>query len=1048
MMFRRFISAMLLACLPWLASAQFFLTGDDPGKVRWDRRETDTYMIIYPRGLDSLAVKYARELELWKMRTGQSIGFVPGMATNHRIPVVLHAYNHISNGSVAWAPDRMDLYTSPEAYGPTPVPWHTMLAIHEQRHVAQMQFGLSNAQRPFGWFFGQMWNGLTSGAYGGNDFMEGDAVMAETALTNSGRGRTADFLNYYMIAFDRGDWRKWARWRYGSQRLYVPDYYAFGYLTLAGIRYNYDFADFTAQFYNLASRRPYMLGLTGVKKISPDGKRTRDLWTESAQTFYSFWKENADARAPYMPSEQIVPDPKFHSDYTDLTVMDDGIYAVRKSLDKANKLVRIGYDGTQTQIRPFATYTGMLYHSSAYNLMFWSEDIGDPRWSLRSHSAIRRMNQKGKITTLTKKGSFYNPSPSPTEGHIAASQYLDNGTSRLAILSSRNGKVEAGFDVPDSLQLVETAWIGDKIYATMLSDSGYGVYHLHIDNLEGHDADASDGEHPWDGNTGSYQWHVTLAPSPVVIKNFGYAPDGHLMFTSDRSGVDEMYEMDPDSGDVWQCTSTRYGASEFQYSIDGKWLYYSANTYNGKLVSRTSVDSLMVRKVDFSDRYAWKIADRLSEQDRALADAAGIFETDDINISESKHYSKFGHLFKVHSWAPVYFNVDNIMNMSYDHVYDLASVGVAAISQNSLSTAVSNFGYSFHPDPDGGKWRHSGHFQFTYSGWYPVLEAKVDFNDRLTHYQSFGAYTEDGKSGYIAARNYLGHVPYTSLKLSAYIPWTFNSGGWYRGFIPEVTYNLNNDTYSTNITWYMTAPNAETGEDEIVRVLGTDKGKSAINQSILATARGYIMQGTASSGVYPRFGLGAEVGVYRPLGLGTITTKAGELDLFGTAAFAYAYAYLPGFTSIQGFRLTAKYQTILGQPGLFPTGVVNTLPRGMTETPGLFRRLIQGNSNSLALTADYAIPVHIGDLCLWNGFLYARRMVLTPHFDFTTFGEGNLWSAGMDVNFDLSAILWMKVPVSIGIRYDYNGGSAFNQYLTEGVAMDHHYVGPLFTVDF
>ena len=43
--------------------AQFYTTGDDPASVKWYRTDTDTYRIIYPEGLDSLATVYARTLE-------------------------------------------------------------------------------------------------------------------------------------------------------------------------------------------------------------------------------------------------------------------------------------------------------------------------------------------------------------------------------------------------------------------------------------------------------------------------------------------------------------------------------------------------------------------------------------------------------------------------------------------------------------------------------------------------------------------------------------------------------------------------------------------------------------------------------------------------------------------------------------------------------------------------------------------------------------------------------------------------------------------------
>ena len=83
-------------------------------------------------------------------------------------------------------------------------------------------------------------------------FIEGDAVVAETALTPSGRGRTADFLNYYRIAFDNGDFRGWSQWLYGSQRNYYPNHYAMGYMTLANIRTAYDFPTLAKDGYALS----------------------------------------------------------------------------------------------------------------------------------------------------------------------------------------------------------------------------------------------------------------------------------------------------------------------------------------------------------------------------------------------------------------------------------------------------------------------------------------------------------------------------------------------------------------------------------------------------------------------------------------------------------------------------------------------------------------------------------------------------------------------------------------------------------------------------
>ena len=219
------LSVLFFLAVP--AKAQFYVTGDDPGRTKWSYSETDNFKIIYPEGCDSLARTYGKDLENFRIPLSRTSGYLPGGGFGTKMPIVLHAYNG-ANGSVAWAPKRMDLFTIPSAYNPEPIPWARQLAIHEGRHVSQMQFGMTKALKPGNYIFGQMWNIAASLLYPGIAFMEGDAVVAETAYTPSGRGRTADFLNYYRVAFDHGKFRSWYQWMFPSQKNYSPTYYALG----------------------------------------------------------------------------------------------------------------------------------------------------------------------------------------------------------------------------------------------------------------------------------------------------------------------------------------------------------------------------------------------------------------------------------------------------------------------------------------------------------------------------------------------------------------------------------------------------------------------------------------------------------------------------------------------------------------------------------------------------------------------------------------------------------------------------------------------------
>ena len=161
---KRLALAVLLTLVHLGAKAQFYSVGDDRFS-RWYSIESENYKVIYPLGLDSLAREYARELERFRRPVGLTSGYLPGEKIRGRMPVVLHPHNAVSNGSVAWAPKRMDAFTIPQIYGSEAHPWITQLAVHESRHISQMQFGLDSTQGVIGWFLGEMWNGLTAAIY-------------------------------------------------------------------------------------------------------------------------------------------------------------------------------------------------------------------------------------------------------------------------------------------------------------------------------------------------------------------------------------------------------------------------------------------------------------------------------------------------------------------------------------------------------------------------------------------------------------------------------------------------------------------------------------------------------------------------------------------------------------------------------------------------------------------------------------------------------------------------------------------------------------------
>ena len=253
---------LLAAVIVFLAAfplrAQFFTHGADPGRLHWYTLESSHYKMIYPEGADSLARSYARLLEQFREPVGRSLNIVTGESMWKKMPVVLHTNNVYPNGSVAYAPTRIDLFTLPDAYGSDPAPWDIQLAAHEPRHQAQLEkvekkgifkglsYAIGQGASPLAWII-----------YLAYPRGEGDAVTVETGLAQGTRARTADFLEYIRVALDQGDFRSFTRWSKGSYKYFAPDFYKPGYMLMAGTRNFYSPPPFVGEERGYTGTQPF-----------------------------------------------------------------------------------------------------------------------------------------------------------------------------------------------------------------------------------------------------------------------------------------------------------------------------------------------------------------------------------------------------------------------------------------------------------------------------------------------------------------------------------------------------------------------------------------------------------------------------------------------------------------------------------------------------------------------------------------------------------------------------------------------------------------------
>jgi hypothetical protein len=949
------------------ASAQYFTIGSDPETAKWMELKSDNFSIIYPLETDSLARKYLYQFEKTIKNSLVGLKIDPP-----HVPLVLHPYTTSSNGTVVWAPKRVELISTPSAYRGFAQNWEKQLALHEGRHLGQMAHYTKGVFSILSFILGEQSVGLGIGFYPSVWLLEGDATLNETDFSETGRGRDANFLMYFRASFLNGDIRDYDHWRYGSYNYFTPDKYAFGYLIGSTMRYcsnNYYFSGDTME--SLVDLW-WNIGGWNISFQKAVGLTPRKYWKKATFLMSDIWKNEYKNRGYFTPTESIVfrKEPLYTTYSSPLPLNNNNTIVLKSGFEHSRQLVLINETGEEKIIRPFAPTTSDLIKKND-SLIYWSETVPDIRWELKNYSIIRSfdINTK-KIKDITQKTRYFNPTFSQTKDTLSVIEYPVEGSSYLVLLDSESGEVKARYEAPFNSQLTYGAWINNYIFCTAITENGMGIYRIDVT----------------DPKAG---WKNEVPDQSRWIQGLKSVAD-KLLFQSDLDGITNIYFYTPETKFLQRLTNARFGAFSPSYDTTSNTLYFTDFDNLGYHPVKSSSKFLDWSPASFDKPYHYQIAEFNAAQAKKYTEP--ISEEEDIQLQQkiasirAKKYNKSLHLFNIHSWAPFYANVNRIMKMSFDEYYQLASLGVTLLSQNTLGTAVSQFGYSYHEG------FHSGHINFNYTGLFPVFEFSADFNDR---HKTVTSIIESHINSDVYPITY--HIdtlssPALNLSLKAYIPINLSHSGWNSGLIPEISYNFCNDEYS---------------------LFGNQfRNKQGLSYGI----RYYKTLSSTKTNLFPRWGFGVSIkGAF----------NYGPHNENGNITYIYGYGYLPGITLKQGLKLTASYQKQYCKNAFGFVPNLASMPRG-------YNKLIL--LNYAKVSADYAIPVYLGDVsCSW--LFYLKRLQIIPFADMAINTPANfnninndflhpkndfLYSYGSDFLLD-AHFFRIGRELSIGFRYARTG---------------------------
>jgi hypothetical protein len=664
-----------------IASAQYYETGQDPASLKWKQIKTGRFTVIYPEKYGPGGIVYAKEIDRAYSKLNS---LFPQM--KFTLPVVIHNYSIQSNGYVAWAPRRMELYPTPDQ-NTIPLAPETQLAVHELTHVLQMKSLNQGFSKAMSLVFGEQFTGIIASLLP-SWLLEGDAVFAESILTQSGRGRTPSFQKQLKaLIVDNKKRYNYDKMLEGSFKDFVPDDYEYGYqmVTLALAKND---PQIWNKVFKFTGEQPFTVNPVNISLSKNYGLKKKTLWEETFDTLKTIWTKDVSKENP---SDYELENPdkngKYINYYSPLYAGNDSIIAIKTSLSFPASFVLINpVKKTEKRIHT----PGQLYPffiSYAKGRLVWVETQTDPRWQNREYSVIKLMDIKTKqIIKLTRKSRYLAASISPEGNRIVAVENTISNINSLVLMDAETGTRIQSAGTPGNVYLQHPQWSedGKKITFIFLADTGEGIMSFKPESQE---------------------WETLIEASRNDLQS-SFLRNDSLFFVSSSSGTDNVYLRTPDKN-TEPLTRSRFGTIDV--SPCGKRIFFSDYTSLGNNICSAPV---------LSTREVFNNNNNSSSFLISRFDIKTSSDDENSNITYTPEpYRKWQHLFRFHSWMPFYVNINELQ-------IDPASIrpGVSIMTQNTLSTLTSTLGYEYSADK-----RNLIHSRVTWQGLYPVIESQLDY---------------------------------------------------------------------------------------------------------------------------------------------------------------------------------------------------------------------------------------------------------------------------------------------------------------------------------
>jgi hypothetical protein len=640
--------------------------------LKWLEVESKNFKIVFPKYLEDKAQYTLNLLEHYRPLVSQSYQKEP-----KKLNLVIRPDMALPNGFVTLAPRRSEWFNHTNI---TPLvgslEWFQSLAIHEYRHIVQYDF-LNQGYTKWGYnLFGEGMLGLLVNMAMPTWYFEGDAVWAETTLSDAGRGRSPRFLSRLKALVTTNKLPKYDDLLAGDFTQNLPNHYVYGYFLITHA-YNKFGKDVWKNIATHAADRPWNPYAMYNAFESVTGIGFDNFYNDSLAELKSRWGIFPKKDLIYKNTEYV----------ENIYPIKDGknTYHLQKGLNSHWEL-----HSKKGFIKEFNIIPSLSKVSIKKSKFLFTQNIPHWRYTFKEFSDLFIYDiKKKKLDRITNKKRLFHPQFSNNGKKILAIEYNEDDEVGLTILDLKGEILSEHSLKIHGLQFSEATWLSNNtIAAIVINEKGekyFATYDLDSDDL-----------------------NQLTSPTRNNIYNLTTAK-GYLYFEADYKGKVQIFQLGSIRKKLSKCTNEFIGAYS-PFVSNSKKLSFVYESNNGRLIKEKNLkcSPLELNQLLDSKGYLGKSPSDFFHKSRPVA--LKKFTKFRTKVVKSKKHSEYSGLLTPHSW-------------SFIGTRGFQLEGTTTNNLNTLGLNAYLGSSSEESTPFGG-------FSFIFSKLYPIFSLHYDYAQR------------------------------------------------------------------------------------------------------------------------------------------------------------------------------------------------------------------------------------------------------------------------------------------------------------------------------